>query len=97
MFLIPLVRSSRSIVACTILPNNPILAISISELVSYSFPFINNNYLNSMNDMVLFLFYYYIYNDSALIIINKFKNKYINFYKFESIILIFYLYVFFIY
>lgn len=91
MYLIPLIRTSRAITACTILPNNPIIAVSISEIISYVLPFINNSFIYAFNDMILFLFYYYYYNESAIQIIQKYKNKYINFYKLEFISIFIYL------
>tara|TARA_Y100000992_G_scaffold241658_1_gene172544 strand:- start:11472 stop:11780 length:309 start_codon:yes stop_codon:yes gene_type:complete len=95
MYLIPLVRTSRSVAACTILPDNPLLAIFISEMISYTLPFINNSPINSMNDMVLFLFYYITDNESSIDIINRFKNKYILNYKLESISILTYLIIYF--
>ena len=56
MYLIPLVRTCRAITACTILPNDPLFAITISEITSYTIPFINNSPLNAINNMFLFLF-----------------------------------------
>ena len=95
MYLIPLVRTSRCVAACTILPDNPLLAISISEMISYTLPFINNSPINSINDMILFLFYYITYNESSIDIINRFKNKYILNYKLESISILTYLIIYF--
>ena len=94
MNLILIIKTSRSIGACTILPDNPILAITISETISYTLPFINNTPLYAYNNMLLFLFYYYYYNDSAIDIINKYKNKYLDYYKLENISIIFYLLLF---
>lgn len=94
MYLIPLVRTSRAISAITIIPDNPILAISISEITSYIVPFINNSPLNAANDMFLFLFYSYYYRDSALEIIDQYKNKYIFNYRLECLFIILYLFIF---
>jgi hypothetical protein len=96
MYLIPLVRTCRAIAACTILPNDPLFAITISEITSYTIPFINNSPLNAINNMFLFLFYFYNYNDSAIDIMDQFKNKYIFNYKLESIIIFIYLFFYFV-
>ena len=96
MYLIPLVRTGRCIAACTILPNNPLLAITTSEMISYTLPFINNSPLYSFNDMILFLLYYFNYNDSAIDLMNQFKNKNILNYKLESISILTYLIVYFL-
>ena len=97
MYLIPLVRTCIAITACTILPNDPLFAITISEITSYTIPFINNSPLNAINNMFLFLFYFYNYNDSAIDIMDQFKNKYILNYKIESIIILTYLIIYFLY
>ena len=91
MYLIPLVRTTRAISACTLFSDNPILAISVSEIISYTVPFINNSPLYAANDIVLFLFYYYYYNESALQIIEKFKNKYLSYYQCENLCIFIYL------
>ena len=95
MYLIPLVRSGRAIAACTLIPSNPLLAITTSEIISYSIPFINNSPLYAINNMILFLFYYFSYNNSAIDLIEQFKNKYINEYRFEAISIITYLLFYF--
>ena len=95
MYLIPLVRTSRAIAACTIISNNPIISILTSEIVSYIVPFINNSPIYTFNDMVMFLFYYYYYNESAIDIINKYTNKYKNLYKIECISILTYLFIYF--
>lgn len=95
MYLIPLIRASRAIVACSFLPDYPIIAISSSEIISYVVPFINNSPLYAFNNMILFLFYFYFYNDSAINIINKFKNKYIINYQFELVSILSYLLIYY--
>jgi hypothetical protein len=95
MYLIPLVRTTRAIAACTFIPSNPLLAITTSEIISYSIPFINNSPLYAINDMILFLFYYFSYNNLAIDLIEQFKNKYINEYRFEAISIITYLLFYF--
>ena len=94
MHLIPLVRTSRAIAACTLISKNPIISISISEIVSYIVPFINNSPIYACNHIVLFLFYYYYYNESAIDIINHYTNKYKNLYKIECISIFTYLFIY---
>lgn len=95
MYLIPLVRTSRAIAACTLIPDNPLLAITSSEIISYVIPFINNSSLYAFNNMVLFIFYYINDNKSAVNIINQFKNKYILNYRLESVSILIYLIIYF--
>jgi len=96
MYLIPFVRTTRAIAACTLLPDNPLLAITTSELISYTVPFINNSPIHASNNMILFLFYYFNYTESALQLINDFKKKYIIQYKLESISILIYFFFYFI-
>ena len=91
MYLIPLIRTSRAIAACSFFPDHPIVAISSSEILSYCVPFIYNSPNNALKDMIFFLFYFYLYNDCAKQLINKFKNKYILFYEIEAICILLYL------
>lgn len=95
MYIIPLIRTSRCIAACTILPYNPLLAISSSEIISYGLPFIYNEPLYSISDSILFLIYYFIFNESAKDIINKYLNKYLLFYKIEILGIFVYLFYYF--
>jgi len=95
MYLIPLVRTSRAILACTIIPNHPIIAISTSEITSYILPFVKNSPICAFNNMVLFLFYYYYYNESAIDIINQYINEYKNLYKIEFISILIYFFIYF--
>ena len=97
MYLIPLVRTTRAITACTIFPDNPLLAITTSEIISYTLPFINNSPIYASNNMLLFLFYYFYYTESAIELMNDFKKKYIIEYKFESISILLYLFFYLIY
>ena len=95
MYLIPLVRTSRAIAACTLIPDNPLLAITSSEIISYVIPFINNSPLYAFNNMVLFLFFYINDNKSGVNMINQFKNKYILNYRLESVSILIYLIIYF--
>ena len=75
LYLIPLIRTSRAITACTLIPTHPILAIGVSEIYSYTIPFIYNSPINSLNDMILFIFYFFNYYDSSLDIMNKYVHN----------------------
>ena len=94
MYIIPLIRTSRALTACTLMPYNPLLALSLSETSSYIIPFINNS--NSSNDILFFTYYLFNYKNSALYFINKYKNKYILNYKIELFLLSIYLIYYFI-
>ena len=94
MYLIPLVRTSRAIAACTLIPDDPLLAITSSEIISYVIPFINNSPLYALNNMVLFIFYYINDNKSAVNIIDQFKNKYILNYRLENVSILIYLIIY---
>ena len=48
MILIPYIRAGRAISACFIYHENPILAISISEIISVSIPLLNPNVYNKL-------------------------------------------------
>lgn len=91
--LIPLIRTTRAISACTLFPNNPVIAIATSEIISYTIPFINNSPLYACNDMILFIFYMVYYNQSANDVINKFLIKDYNYYLTEMIIISIYLFL----
>lgn len=95
MYLIPLVRTSRAIAACTIISNNPIISISTSEIISYTVPFINNSPIFALDHMILFLFYYFHYNEQSLQIMNEYKNKYNKYYKIECVSILLYLLIYF--
>ena len=41
MYLVPLIRSSRALTSSLLYPENPLLAISLSESLSTILPFIN--------------------------------------------------------
>jgi len=95
MYLIPFIRTNRAIAACTLMPDDPLLAITLSETISYMVPFITNFRLKSFDNMVLFLFYYLNFNETAIEIMDKFKNKYIFYYKLENISILIYLIIYF--
>lgn len=96
MYLIPFIRTSRAIIACTLLPDNPLVAITTSEIISYTVPFINNSPIHAPNNMILFLFYYFYYTESGIELMNDFKKKYMMQYKLESISILIYLFFYFI-
>jgi len=86
MYIIPLIRTSRALTACTLMPHNPFLAVTLSETISYVLPFVNNS--KSITDIIFFTFYLfneieYGYNYFILYLINKYKNKYIFYYNIE--------------
>ena len=88
MYLIPLIRASRIVVACSFFPEHPLISVASTEIISYAVPIINNSSIkNASNNLILFLFYFYLYNDSAVQTINKYKNKYIINYKLELILI----------
>lgn len=93
--LIPLIRTTRAVSACTLFPNHPVIAIAASEVISYTIPFINNSPLHAFNDMLLFIFYIVYYNKSANDVINKFLIKNFNYYLTELIIISIYLFLHF--
>ena len=41
--IVPIIRTSRAITTCIIFHNHPIISIGISEIISYTLPFINNS------------------------------------------------------
>jgi hypothetical protein len=91
MYLIPITRTLRSVAMYTLMPLAPLKTITISEILSYSFPFFCYSPLTPVNDMILFLFYYYYYNESAVELINKNKKKNSLYFQLESIIISIYL------
>jgi len=93
--LIPLIRTTRAVSACTLFPNHPIIAIATSELISYTIPFISNSPLYAFNNMILFIFYMVYYNESANDVINKFLIKDFNYYVIEFITISIYLFLYF--
>jgi len=89
MIIIQLIRKTRAISACTLIPHNPLLAITLSETVSYILPFINNS--NSSTDIFFFTYYlFYDFNYTAYIVEN-YKNKYNFYYNIELFSIILYL------
>tara|TARA_B100001093_G_C26663395_1_gene942892 strand:+ start:778 stop:1071 length:294 start_codon:yes stop_codon:yes gene_type:complete len=94
MYIVPLVRTCRAITACTFLPDNIGVAIASSEIFSYIIPFINNNPINAINNMTLFIFYFFAYNKSALDLIEQFQNKYSINYKIELASIFLYLIIY---
>ena len=91
MYLIPLTRTSRAVFATTLLPDHPLFAIASSEIISFIIPFIRNNPLYAVNNMILFIIYYCNYNEYAIDIMDNYKNKYLKYYLIEIIIILLYL------
>ena len=81
MYIIPAIRTTRALSACTLLPNNPLLAIATSEILSVVCPFIKNSTMNS--DILVFMFYFFYNNEYALTFIEEYKNKDIIYYNYE--------------
>ena len=91
MYLIPLVRTSRAIATCTLLPNNPLLALTISEISSYIVPFIYNYPNDIFNTGFLFMFYYLNYTESAFFLMDKIQKDNISKYKLKFLCIFIYL------
>ena len=81
MYIIPVIRTTRALSACTLLPNNPLLAITLSEVLSVVCPFIKNS--NQNIDIIFFLFYFYYDREYGFNIMNYFKTKDIIYYNYE--------------
>ena len=81
MYIIPAIRTTRVLCACTLLPNNPLIAIASSEIISVVCPFIKNSTFKT--DIIVFMFYFFYNNDHALKLIEKYKNKDIIYYNYE--------------
>ena len=92
--LIPLIRTTRAVSACTLYPNHPIIAIATSEFISYTLPFINNSPLYAFNDIILFIFYIFYNNEAANEIINKFLIKDFKYYLTEFITISIYIFLY---
>lgn len=87
MYLIPIIRTGRAISACCLFPEYPIYAISASEILSYSIPFIRNSKTDT--DIIIFTLLYFFKNEYAQQLIQQFKKRDLLFYQIElySIIL----------
>lgn len=57
MILIPYIRAGRAISSCLIYPENPVLAVSISEIISVSVPLLNPNVYNKLVGILLSMAY----------------------------------------
>lgn len=57
MILIPYIRVGRAVSACLIYPENPVLAVSISEIISVSVPLLNPNVYNKLVGILLSMAY----------------------------------------
>ena len=92
MYLIPLIRSSRAIILSNILQINPVITISTSEIISYSFPIIyeSKNIQKSCDNLLLFSLYIFFYYESSIFIIEEYRDKYKIFYQIEALCMIIY-------
>tara|TARA_B100000902_G_scaffold375106_1_gene404756 strand:- start:18762 stop:19061 length:300 start_codon:yes stop_codon:yes gene_type:complete len=95
MYLIPLVRTSRAITICTLLPNNPLLSVAVSEITSFIVPFIYNYPNDIFNTAFLFGYYYLYYTESALNLMYKIEKNNNLYYKLEFLSILTYL-IFFV-
>ena len=57
MILIPCIRAGRAVSACLIYPENPVLAVSISEIISVSVPLLNPSVYNKLVGILLSMAY----------------------------------------
>ena len=57
MILIPYIRAGRAISACFIYPENPVLAVSMSEIISVTIPLLNPNIYNKLVGILLSMAY----------------------------------------
>lgn len=89
MYLIPAIRTSRAIAACTLFPLHPIEAVAASESISLVLPFVNNSYMAT--DIFIFMFYFFNDNEQSLQLIEQFKQKDILYYQSEMCCLLLYL------
>lgn len=94
MYLIPLVRTSRAITVFTLLPNNPLLSVAISEIASYIVPFIYNYPNDIFNTAFLFAYYYLYYTESAFNLMNNIEKNNNLYYKLEFLSILSYLIVY---
>ena len=89
MYIIPLIRCNRAIVATFIYPNHPIIAISISEIISVIAPILNPNTLKKINGLILTIIYAPTFSHA---IFNIYKNDNINKNKTELLLLIIFIF-----
>lgn len=81
MYLVPLIRSSRALTSSLLYPENPLLAISLSESLSTILPFIN---FELKHPMLVFRLISSYYNFMNMIYLED-KEKY---YKIELLCLL---------
>ena len=80
MYLIPLVRTNRAIAASLIYPENPVLAVAASEIVSVIVPLLNPKKYSKIMAHIIAL----IYNPNfASSILESYQNSDIIYYKSE--------------
>ena len=92
MYLIPFIRTSRAIVLTNILQINPLITISASEIISYTFPIVyeSKNIEKSCDNLLLFSLYIFFYYESSIFIIEEYKDKYKIFYQLEALCILIY-------
>jgi len=74
MYLFPLIRSSRAITACYIIPEEPIKAIAISEFVSVIIPLLNPKLFSRIYGLMLTSIYNPSFASFYLESYNKINN-----------------------
>jgi len=89
MYLIPLVRAGRAATCCLLFPEYQTEMIAISEIFSYSFPFLN--FSSPIFNMVGFTIYLIYDREYAINLINIYKNEKKIIYNIEFLLLYLYL------
>jgi hypothetical protein len=89
MYLIPLVRAGRAATCSLLFPEYQIEMIAISEIVSYSFPFLN--FSSPIFNMVGFTIYLIYDREYAIDLMNIYKNEKKIIYNIEFLLLYIYL------
>ena len=72
MYLVPFIRINRAVASLFVLPNEPIKAIAISEIVSVFGPFINPYMYKKIINMTIILMYIPNYSGYVL---QYYKNE----------------------
>ena len=85
MYLIPLVRTNRALAASLMYPENPILAVAASEIVSVIVPLLNPKKYSKMMAHIIAL----LYNPNfASLILESYQNSDIIYYRSEICLLL---------
>ena len=76
MYLIPIIRINRAFASSLLLPNEPIKAIALSEIVSVFGPFLNPYMYKKIINMTIVLMYVPYYSSYILKYYNNQNLKY---------------------